>query len=223
MIKPLVMIVFLVASMAVTAKQSTPYLIKDQDIAQAAKYFNEGQYSEAQAIYLGLASAGDKYAQYILSIIELQGLVGEPNVPKAYAWAKVAKEGNNGVLKAHFEKVSNLITDPNEDEVLSVSSDIYSKYSNMAVAKRYLRHLRNEMPKCTGSRLRGNVTACRRIRVSCDPMTLTKSALESCLEFVAKIQPENLKRMKHDFNLLKDYVTELEERTGNVTISDENE
>ncbi|RDX36452.1 hypothetical protein DZA50_05155 [Kangiella sp. HD9-110m-PIT-SAG07] len=222
MIKQLALISILAFSLSATAKPKSVYIIKDDDIAQAAQYFKEGQYSKAQAMYLDLASAGDKYAQYVLSVIELQGLVEEPNLIKAYAWAKVAKESNNGKLKEHFDKVAELVTNPNEEQLLSVSSDIYRKYSNLGVSKRYYSYLRGEMPRCTGSRLRGNISACRRIRVSCDPNMLTKTAREACLEFVAKIQPENLKRMKNDLDQLKTFVKELEQSTGSVTVSDEN-
>lgn len=223
MLKAILLILLLTANHLSLAKSKSAYLITDEDITRAAQYFKKGLYAEAQAIYLNLASAGDKYAQYVLSVIELQGLVEKPDLIKAYAWAKVAKENSNEQLKKHFEKVSKLVVNPNDEKLLKVSSDIYSKYSNIGVAQRYLRHLKNELPRCTGSRLRGNLSACGRTKVSCDPNVIAKGARESCLEFVAKIRPENLKRMKNDIDKLQTYIKELKQRTGIVIISDKND
>lgn len=222
MTKQLVLISILAFFLSAPANALSFYLIKEEDVTQAEQYFAQGDYAKSKNLYLKLAGAGDKYAQYVLSIIALEGLVGEPNLMEAYAWAKVAKESSNTMIKKHFETVSKLVKDPNEDEVLKVSSEIYSRYSNLAVARRYLNRLRKELPKCTGSRIRGNITACNRIGVVCEPTLLNPSAREECLKFIAKIQPENMKKMKSQINQLEVYVSELELQAGSVTISEQN-
>jgi hypothetical protein len=52
-------------------------------------------------------------------------------------------------------------------------------------------------------------------------MRFTPSSMEACLDFVAKIQPDNLKRMKKDLYLLKTYIEDLEQNSGSVIVTDE--
>ncbi|RDX36451.1 hypothetical protein DZA50_05150 [Kangiella sp. HD9-110m-PIT-SAG07] len=229
MLKTILLVLFIAATPLSFAKSKSIYFINDEDIAQAAKYFKEGQYAEAQAIYLDLASAGDKYAQYILSVIELHGLIEEPNLIKAYAWAKVAKENTSKHLVKHFKTIAKQVPSEHQEEFQKASTEIYMKHSNIAVAKRYLRYTKEEFPKCTGSRTGLSIAACEKIRVICNSQALDQFVIpdlagnKRCMDFAAKIRTENLLRMKNDINQLQSYVQELEQKTGTVTISDESE
>ncbi|AOE50264.1 SEL1-like repeat protein [Kangiella sediminilitoris] len=228
MLKLILSIFIITLSASTLAQSKSIYIIQKKDQELADEYFKKGNYEEARSLYFQLAGAGDKYAQYILSIMELQGLNGKPSLIKAYSWAKVAKENNSPQLVAHYKKLAALVPSNREDEFIEASSEIYEKYSNLGVAKKYLRYLRDDFPKCTGSLSRVSVSACERIRVVCNASAIRPSMIpdyagnDRCLEFVAKIRPENLKRMKKDINQLQDYVEKQEQKKTSVIIKEEN-
>lgn len=205
------------------------YVINEIDKTQADKLFKEEKFEESKQLYLQLAGAGDKYAQYILSVIYLNGLTGEQSLEKAYAWARVAKEDNSKPLSKHFEHVKSLIPPDEMKEIIKASSEVYKKYSNLAVAESYLSYLKKEFPKCTGSRLRVNINACDKVKVTCNISVvwggntipdIISSFGKDCLEFIAKIQPENLKKMKANIDLMEEYIQE-ERKKGTVIITEE--
>ncbi|MCW9029773.1 MAG: hypothetical protein OQJ80_12630 [Kangiella sp.] len=219
----------LCCSSAAFSNNQELYVINETDIKQAEELFQKAQYKDSHQLYTKLAKAGDKYAQYILSIIYLNGLTGEKSLEKAYAWAKVAKENGSKKLVAHFDHVKTLIPPDQKQQIVSSSSEIYRQYSNLGIAERHLAYLKKEFPKCTGSRLSVNVNACERIKVSCNISSvwggntipnLVSSFGKDCVEFVAKIQPENLKRMKANIDLMEEYIQQ-ERKKGTVIISEE--
>ncbi|HEY9030139.1 MAG TPA: hypothetical protein VIM93_02155 [Kangiella sp.] len=227
--KLLLTIVLLCCSSATFGNNQEFYVVNESDIARADELFQKEQYTESQQLYSKLAKAGDKYAQYVLSVIYLNGLTGEQSLGKAYAWARVAKEENSKLLTKHFEYVKSLIPPENKEAIVKESSDIYKKYSNLAVAESYLSYLKKEFPKCTGSRLRVNMNACEKIQVTCNLNSvwggntipdLASSFGKACLEFATKIQPENLKKMKANIDLMEEYIEE-ERKKGTVIITEE--
>ncbi len=205
------------------------YVINESDIAKADELFKKEQYKDSQQLYEKLARAGDKYAQYILSVIYLNGLTGEKDLQKAYAWARVAKENGSEELSKHFDHVNSLIPSENKEQIVKSSSDIYREYSDLGIAENYLSFLKEEFPKCTGSKLKVNVNACERIQVTCNINSvwggntipdLVSTFGKDCLEFAAKIQPENLKKMKAGIDLMEEYIQE-ERKKGTVIITEE--
>lgn len=227
--KLLLTVVLLCCSSATFGNNQEFYVVNESDIAKADELFQKEQYKESQQLYSKLAKAGDKYAQYILSVIYLNGLTGERNLEKAYAWARVAKEDGSKELSKHFDHVNSLIPPENKDQIVKSSSDIYRQYSNLGIAENYLSYLKDEFPKCTGSRLGVNVNACERVQVTCNINSvwgantipdIISSFGKDCLEFAAKIQPENLKRMKAGIDALEVYVQE-ERKKGSVIITEE--
>ncbi|ACV26246.1 tetratricopeptide repeat protein [Kangiella koreensis] len=227
--KLLLTIVLLSCSSIVFGSNQEFYVINESDIAKADELFKNEQYQESQQLYSKLAKAGDKYAQYILSVVYLNGLTGEKDLQKAYAWARVAKENGNKELSKHFDHINSLISPEQKDQIVKSSSDIYRQYSNLGIAENFLSYLKDEFPKCTGSRLQVNVNACERIQVTCNINSvwgantipdIVSSFGKDCLEFAAKIQPENLKKMKAGIELMEEYIQE-ERKKGTVIISEE--
>lgn len=227
--KLLLTFVLLSGSQTVFASNQEFYVINESDIAKADELFQNEQYEESQQLYSQLAKAGDKYSQYILSVIYLNGLTGEKNLGRAYAWARVAKEDGSKELSQHFDYIKSLIPPEQKEQIVKSSTDIYRQYSNLGVAENYLAHLKDEFPKCTGSRLKVNVNACERVQVACNINSvwggntipdLVSTFGKDCLEFAAKIQPENLKKMKAGIDLMEEYIQE-ERKKGTVIITEE--
>lgn len=216
-------------SVLASQKLNELYLPSTKDQERAYELFKNKQYDESEQLYLRLSNAGDKYAQYIMSIIYLHGLTGETDKAKAYAWAKVAKENQSEKLLEHFNQIKSSLTKDELQKYEANSDEIYSKYSNLAVAERHLKFLKKEFPKCTGSRSKVNVDACQRIQVTCNVNSvwggntipdLVSSFGDKCLEFAAKIQPENLKKMKSDIEDLELYVKQQKSK-GRVIVTKE--
>lgn len=227
--KLLLTIVLLSCSSTTFGNNQEFYVVNESDITKADELFKKEQYEESQQLYSQLAKAGDKYSQYILSVIYLRGLTGEKNLEKAYAWARVAKEDGNKELSKHFDHINSLIPPESKEQIVKSSSDIYRQYSNLGIAENYLSYLKDEFPKCTGSKLKVNVNACERVQVTCNLNSvwggntipdLASSFGKDCLEFAAKIQPEYLKSMKDGIDALEVYVQE-ERKKGTVTITEE--
>lgn len=225
----LLTVVLLSCSSVIFASNQEFYVINESDIAKADKLFQREQYKESQELYSKLAKAGDKYAQYILSVIYLNGLTGEKDLQKAYAWARVAKEDSSEELSKHFDHIQSLIPPEQKEHIVKSSTDIYRQYSNLGIAENYLAYLKDEFPKCTGSRLKVNVNACERVQVACNINSvwggntipdLVSTFGKDCLEFAAKIQPENLKKMKAGIDLMEKYIQE-ERKKGTVIITEE--
>lgn len=227
--KLLLTVALLSCSSAIFASNQEFYVINEPDIAKADELFQKEQYEESQELYSKLAKAGDKYAQYILSVIYLNGLTGEKDLQKAYAWARVAKEDSSEELSKHFDHIQSLIPPEQKEHIVKSSTDIYRQYSNLGIAENYLAYLKDEFPKCTGSRLKVNVNACERVQVACNINSvwggntipdLVSTFGKDCLEFAAKIQPENLKKMKAGIDLMEKYIQE-ERKKGTVIITEE--
>ncbi|MBD3653395.1 hypothetical protein [Kangiella sp.] len=226
----LLLTIFLLCSSSIAFGSSQEfYVINESDIEKADELFQNEQYKESQELYSKLAKAGDKYAQYILSVIYLNGLTDEKDLQKAYAWARVAKENGSEELSQHFDHVKSLIPPEYKEQIVKSSSDIYRQYSDLGIAENYLSFLKEEFPKCTGSRVKVNVNACERIQVTCNINSvwggntvpdIISSFGKDCLEFAAKIQPENLKRMKASIDALEVYIQE-ERKKGTVIITEE--
>ncbi len=208
------------------AEKSKLYIPNDDDIQLVEKLYKSQEFSKAIDVYEKLAKAGDSYSQYKLSIMLLLGQGTDQNDIKAYAWAFLAKSSKQKSFVDYFNQLDESIEQANRDEFENAAFELYEKYNDLAVSNRFLKHLKEEFPKCTGSRLR-SISACNKVRVMCDGYfgegkdkryLLTR---ESCKDFLVKIHPDNLKALKTSIDKMQDRIDMLKQRKGRVTVSED--
>ncbi len=201
------------------------YVPNDEDIAIVDNLYKEKNYAQAFPMYEKLAESGDKHSQYKLSIMYLLGLGTEKDFQTAYAWAKLSKSTKNEYFVEYFDKLDQKVEAEQREKIENKALDLYLEYNDLAVSERYLKHLKEDFPKCTGSRLR-SVHACNKITVMCGGWIGSNGSLQylsaekECKEFVAKISPENLRAMKKAINTLEYKVKTLKMRRGIVTVKE---
>lgn len=201
------------------------YIPNDEDIGIVDTLYKEKKYDQAFPMYEKLAKSGDKHSQYKLSIMYLLGLGSDKDFHSAYAWAKLSKSTKNEYFLDYFKTLDQSIKDEQRELVESKALDLYLEYNDLAVSERYLKHLKEDFPKCSGSRLR-NVHACSKINVMCEGWIGQNSSLQymskskSCKEFLKKISPENLRAMNKAIKILEYKVKALKMRRGIVTVKE---
>ncbi|WP_251359346.1 hypothetical protein [Kangiella sp. TOML190] len=199
------------------------YVPNDDDVQLVEKLYKEKKYSEAFPIYQKLAKAGDKYAQYKLSLMYLLGQGADVNFEKSYSWAFVAKESKEKHVVALFNKLDKAMLDENRSQYEDSAINLYMRYNDLEVSERALKALKKEFPNCTGSRLK-SIGACRNIRVMCKGYFGDGGAQrylfmpDSCEDFLVKIHPDNLKALKNVIHKMELRIQELKMKRGVVAI-----
>ncbi len=124
---------------------------KNQEIAD--KHFLEGNYKEAEKRYKNLGRVGDKYAQYRLSRIYLDGLAGRKSLSEAYAWANLAAKNKHPGLVAFRDQIWESIPPAQRQSARKKADRFEGLYSDIAIARKVERASRQRLRSCTGSRL----------------------------------------------------------------------
>jgi len=133
---------------------------------KADELFEKGKYQRAYTIYLNdLAPIGDKFAQYMVGFMTLNGLVAKENPVLASAWFRLAAERDT----AQFIKVRDDLNRQLDSVEMESSDQIYLRlrrqFSDVAVRMREVRMCHAE--------LRGGSTGTRTNTTSY-PITLVK-------------------------------------------------
>lgn len=191
--------------------QDGRYIPSKEDAKVAAKNYQEMNYGKAFSDFERLAYIGDKHAQYMLSIMFLYGQGTEKNPAKSYAWSKLSTETNSEPLISHFKKLTASLPQETIGQGEEVYSKIYKRYNDVAIAREYRSYFNDQIPTCTGSRIKGN---CGNVQIACsDKGSLNtekrckKEALKYHPIYIAKMQ-ENQKRVhKYIVNNAKTSVT----------------
>ena len=198
------------------------YVPTTEELQQADNDFNNKKYSQAYIQYHKFAKSGDKFAQYRLSFMLHKGLGIEKDPVQALAWAKLAIEDNTKYHQHYDLLLQN--AEPNELEKLNeVFHEYRNKYSNLALAVDLRSRIRNTLPRCTGSRIPGNMQACLDSMPSCSMSvsgTHFRDLGDDCKKQVLLRQPENLQALQSKLREVNSFI-ELEIlRVGNVTVKE---
>lgn len=187
------------------------YIPSKEDAKIAAKDYQEKNYEKAYSGFEKLAYIGDKHAQYMLSIMFLYGQGTERNLAKSYAWSKLSTETNSEPLVSHFKKLTASLPQETIGQGEDFYSKIYKDYNDVAIAREYRNYFNDQIPTCTGSRIKGN---CGNVKIACSDQgslhtekRCKKEALKYHPIYIAKMQ-ENQKRVhKYIVNNAKTSVT----------------
>ena len=122
---------------------------------KAERLYREGHWERAHFIYINeLAAYGDKYAQYMVGYMLLEGRGVERDPVRASAWYRLAAESG----APEFVEVRDELIDSLSEESLAVSDTIYvelrKQYSDIVLALNLARQERKTLREgVTGSRL----------------------------------------------------------------------
>lgn len=120
---------------------------------QADQHYQNADYHKARKDYDDLAEMGDKFAQYRLSVIHLEGLGVPENVVEAFAWSALAAEADHKALKQYRDTVWELVPGEHRKKAKSRAKRLSGRYGDLALARKHKRTLTKNLRSCTGSRL----------------------------------------------------------------------
>ncbi len=209
-------------SLKLPAFNINKYLPSNDEIQVAENHFNNKDYNKAFKASQSLAKRGDQYSQYKISLMYFLGLGVEKDIYKAYGWAFLSNLSNNITYKNNFSSIKNSLS----PEQLKVAEQekvaIFSDYNNVRVSQRIRNAIKKDLPKCTGSRIRGSLTACAPQNISCGATLPDGSFFEGgseCYEAAAKRDPLYIANMKTNIKTMNKFIEAELEKLGTVTVT----
>ena len=152
----------LVSASAATAAELSAF---EKEKQRADNYYDSEDYKKAKSAYTKLARKGDKYSQFRLSLIYLDGLSGKADISEAYGWATLAAQVRHPGLLAYRDLVYEEIPDNGKRKAIAKADKYMLRYSDFVLAEKAVQRTKRDLRNCTGSRL-GR---------SCEQLTFTKS------------------------------------------------
>jgi len=119
----------------------------------ADELYGLGKYQEAMKQYLPLAKKGDSFSQYRVSYMYLEGQGVEPDLVESYAWAYLAAQNHQKELIQYRNTVGSLVPEKEHRKALRRVDYYMRKWGNIAIADDAARGARQQLRKCTGSRV----------------------------------------------------------------------
>lgn len=156
---------FLAASLA-EAQQYVPSLGSPIDSAtrriqeKANELFEAREYQRAYVIYRNeLAPIGDKYAQYTVGFMHINGIGVDEDYTLGSAWYRLAAERKSKQYKEFIEVRDETLAGMSEVDLLR-SDDLYidlrRQYSDVVLLLKLIRDDLDRLKQQTGTRLNGN-------------------------------------------------------------------
>lgn len=118
---------------------------------KAERAYQEGDYERAFRIWRkDLVEIGDKYAQYMVGYMHLNGLGAERDVSQAYAWYRLAAERGHDLLVEALEELEARLTPDELAAGMSEHERLASKYGDRKLVRRLIRLDELRLKKRTG-------------------------------------------------------------------------
>jgi len=156
---PFISLILVAASTLSTSQASTRLSSIELLQQDADQYYQQEQYRRAKYHYEKLARVGDRYSQYRLSTMYLDGKAGRRDAVIAFAWAEVAAQDDIPVLVNFRDLVWDTLERDDHALAAAKSSQYLKRYGDHAIARNMQRRLRTELRNCTGSRLGASCTS----------------------------------------------------------------
>lgn len=190
--------------------------IEENAEEKADELFAQGHYQESFDAYLSLAKLGDKYSQYMVSVQYLNGLgVGKDHL-QAYGWANLARRSKAEEIQKYYQQVKSKIGAGEQESAEKIKLQHYEKYNDLAIAMKLKRMIRNTIPKCTGSRIRGN---CNFLKIYCVENGF-KQSYESCFREQQLRDWKVVRGLRQDLAKTKAYIENKLLKDGTVTVEE---
>ncbi len=120
----------------------------------ADRAYDRGDYARAYRILSkGLSWRGDKYSQYLLGVMHLNGQGVRRDPARGVAWLRLAAERKNARLLAAYEEALDTLTDAQRARADVLYEEFKDEYGDRRVLARLVRKDLRELNNTTGSRL----------------------------------------------------------------------
>lgn len=183
---------------------------------KADQLFDDGRYQESFDVYLSLAKLGDKYSQYMVSLQYLNGLGTEQDTLLAYGWANLARRSKTEEIKEYYAELKSQLDPEIKKEAEKIKLQLSEKYNDLAIAVKLKKMIRNTIPECVGSRIRGNCSFVKHYCVDSG----SQQSYENCLREVSLRDPKVIRALRQDLAKTKAYIEHKLLKGGTVTIEE---
>jgi TPR repeat protein len=121
-------------------------------LAQADRYYQQGEFKKAYKIYSKMAKAGDHYSQHRLAQMFARGEGMKADLVQAYAWAVLATEGGQDGVENYRDSLLQRVE--NKNDAQEKANKLKKKYGQEALGAKNARKTHPDRSiTCTGSRL----------------------------------------------------------------------
>jgi len=175
---------------------------------RADSSFNSRHYHQAFSIYQTLARYGDKFAQYRLAFMYLNGLGVEPDLQQALAWAYVAAEKQTYPALGLYQSIKDALSPAQWAAAEPLAMQYLQDYGISSSSRLAYKTIRRQLRNCTGSRLG---SSCDRVYASSMNCNSANQAMpgKSCLVMgiaglpgVQRMQPLTIRRTQDNLRVL---------------------
>lgn len=130
---------------------------------EADRHYQAGDFESAYDAYRKLARKGDSFSQYRVSYMYLEGQGREQDIVESVAWAVLAAQDGQAELVKYRNAVAKLVPEKKRRKAERKVDYYMRRWGNVKAASSALSGSREELLKCTGSRV-GN--RCGRVEYS---------------------------------------------------------
>ncbi len=149
---------------------------------RADRFYDDGRYNQALRLYKRLSQYSDKFSQYRLASMYLDGFGVEKNLLEAYAWSYVSAESRKPKYVAFHKEIRSMLDEEQLALAREKAGEYIAEYGLFSNAVNARRLIASEKKRCTGSRVGAT---CSNLGVSSIACNLRNSSIPSrrCLGF----------------------------------------
>lgn len=124
--------------------------------AEADQYYLEEDFKKAYRVYFKLAKTGDHYSQDRIALMYSEGEGKSVDLPKAYAWAVLAEEGDVKPPTVNSDELLELTKDKNEAE--KEARKLQEKYGRQALREKAIKQAERQATRQSGTSMGSNLS-----------------------------------------------------------------
>jgi len=179
---------------------------------RADQAYAENNFARAHELYLHLHRIGDKFAQFRLAVMYEDGRHVEQSLVEAYAWSFLAAETGRQALRDYHAQIKARLTPQQLSRARERASAMVAEHGIFAQAIRAQNLLREELKRCTGSRVGNRCDAVSSVSFDCglgadrlpEPKCLRIGSMG--LPAVAGVFPAQIRQVQNGLrNFIREY------------------
>jgi len=120
---------------------------------RADEAYAEADYERAHKLYLHLNTVGDKFAQFRIAALYEDGNFVAQDLVEAYAWSFLAAESGRQAFRDYHLQIKAKLQPDQMSPARERAGELVAEHGIFVQAIRAQQMLRNELKRCTGSRV----------------------------------------------------------------------